>query len=158
MIMTKKRIFKISLWAIGLVIIFSVVIAYYMFNIPHRNIQATESDYTLMSSDIVNEYLSNSELANKKYLDSEGESKIIEVTGNINELTEDFNHNKVVLLKSQGDRAGVSCTFLAETNIKTSNLKPGEQVTIKGVIRAGASFDSDLNMYENVILEKCDLK
>jgi hypothetical protein len=36
-------------------------------------------------------------------------------------------------------------------------LKIGTKVSIKGVIRSGAGYDEDLDMYEDVILEKCDL-
>lgn len=155
--MTKKRILKISLLVVSVVVIIGGSVAYYMFNMPHRDIQATKTDYTLKSSEIVNEYLSNADLANEKYLDSEGESKIIEVTGNVFDVSEDFNSNKVVILKSEGDKAGVSCTFSIETNSNASKLKKGDKVTIKGVIRSGASFDNDLDMYEDVIMEKCDL-
>lgn len=142
--------------AISLVLIGGLVL-YYVFLMPHRNVQSSKSDYNLNASELVNEYLSNPELANEKYLDSEGESKIIEVTGNVYEVSEDLNNNKVIILKSEDDKAGVSCTFTPETNAKASQLKTGDKITVKGVIRAGASFDSDLDMYENVILEKCDL-
>lgn len=155
--MTKKKILKISLIVIGVAILIGGGVAYYMFNMPHRDIQATKTDYTLKSSDIVDEYLSNTDAANEKYLDSEGESKIIEITGNVFEVSEDFNNNKVVILKSERDKAGVSCTFSIETNSNASKLKKGDNVTIKGVIRSGASFDSDLGMYEDVIMEKCDV-
>lgn len=155
--MNKKRILKISLIVIGIALLIGGSVAYYMFNMPHRDVQKSKTDYTLKSSDIVNEYLSNADLANKKYLDSEGDSKIIEVTGTIYEISEDFNNNKVLILKSVSDKAGVSCTFSTETNSNTSNLKIGDEVTIKGVIRSGASFDSDLDMYEDVIMEKCDV-
>lgn len=155
--MTKKRILKISLLVVAVVVIIGGSLAYYMFNMPHRDIQATQTDYTLKSSDIVNEYLSNADLANEKYLDSEGESKIIEVTGNVFEVSEDFNDNKVVILKLEGGKAGVSCTFSKETNSNASKLKKGDKITIKGVIRSGASFDKDLGMYEDVIMEKCDV-
>jgi hypothetical protein len=33
----------------------------------------------------------------------------------------------------------------------------GQAITVKGVIRSGASYDEDLEMYENVILEKSDI-
>ncbi len=129
----------------------------YLFNMPHRNVQETESDYTLKATDIVNEYLSNSKTANDKYLDAEGESKILEVEGTIFSITEDFNNQKVILLKSNDQEAGVSCTFTAETNKSTDNLSVGQKVILKGVIRSGASYDEDLEMYENVIMEKCDV-
>jgi len=59
-----------------------------------------------------------------------------------------------VLLKSATNNAGVSATFTKETNAHTDNIKVGDKITIKGVIRSGASFDPDLDMYENVIIEK----
>lgn len=155
--MTKKRILKISLLVVAVALIIGGSVAYYMFNMPHRDIQATKTDYSLKSSDIVNEYLSNADLANEKYLDSEGESKIIEISGNVFDVSDDFNSNKVVMLKSEGDNAGVSCTFYKETNPNASKLIKGDKVTIKGVIRSGASFDNDLGMYEDVIMEKCDV-
>lgn len=155
--MTKKRILKISLIVIVIGLLTGGGVAYYMFNMPHRDVQASKTDYALTASDLVNEYLANIDLANEKYLDSEGESKIIEVTGNVYDISEDFNNNKVVLLKSEGDKAGVSCTFSKETNSNASKLKKGDNVTIKGVIRSGASYDSDLEMYENVIIEHCDV-
>ena len=61
------------------------------------------------------------------------------------------------MLKEKGDKAGVSATFTVETNHKISDLKIGEKITVKGVIRSGASYDEDLELYENVILEKSDL-
>ncbi|MCF8454126.1 MAG: OB-fold putative lipoprotein [Pedobacter sp.] len=124
---------------------------------PHRDVQATQTDYVLSSSQLVNEYLANPSEANEKYLNNQGDSKIFEITGIVNDISEDFNGNTVVVIKSGEDLAGVSCTFSKETNGNAASLKIGNVVSIKGVIRSGASFDSDLNMYENVIMEKCDL-
>lgn len=155
--MNRQKILKTSLSVLGIIVVIGGGIFYYMFNMPHRDVQASSTDFTLSSSQIVNEYLADSEKANEKYLDKEGESKIIEINGSINKISEDFNGNKVVLIKSESDHAGVSCTFSDETNANVSNLKIGDEVKIKGVIRSGASFDTDLDMYEDVIMEKCDL-
>jgi hypothetical protein len=141
----------------GVVALSGAGIGYYMFNMPHRDVQASKADYSLQASQIVGEYLEDAEKANQKYLDSEGDSKIIEVTGTIHKLSEDFAGNTVVILKSEADRAGVSCTFSPETNSNATSLQIGHEVTLKGVIRSGASYDSDLIMYEDVIIEKCDL-
>ena len=84
-------------------------------------------------------------------------SKVLEISGIVAVISEDFNHQKVVLLKSATDKAGVSASFTKETNSHTDNVKVGDKITIKGVIRSGASFDSDLGMYENVIIEKSDI-
>jgi hypothetical protein len=155
--MTKNKIIRLAMITIGILVLLGAGIGFYLFNMPQRDVQATRTDYILSSSQLVKEYLDDPSKANEKYLDSQGESKIFEISGIVNEISEDFKGNRVVLIKSGSDLAGVSCTFSSETNANTAGLKTGIEVSIKGVIRSGASFDSDLNMYENVIMEKCDL-
>jgi exonuclease VII large subunit len=75
----------------------------------------------------------------------------------VSSIDVDMNKQQVVLLKDSSQKAGVSCTFTANTNLNALKLKKGEQVTIKGVIRSGAGYDEDLEMYEDVIMEKCDV-
>ncbi|MDP2338433.1 MAG: hypothetical protein Q8N05_18680 [Bacteroidota bacterium] len=155
--MEKRKIIKagIILLVAGIVIAGSVGL--YLFNMPHRNVQKAAADYNLTSSQIVTEYLTDKESANKKYLAEDGDSKVLEITGVVSKVSEDFNDQKVVLLKGADDKAGVSATFTTETNVNAAKLQVGETVTVKGVIRSGASFDEDLDLYENVILEKSDV-
>jgi hypothetical protein len=132
-------------------------IGLYMFNLPHRDVQATQADYSLTSSQIVSEYLSNQDAANKKYLASDGDSKILEITGTVSKISEDFNGQKVVLLKDSQDEAGVSATFTPETNDDLADVEPGQNITVKGVIRSGASYDEDLGFYLDIVLEKSSI-
>ena len=132
-------------------------IGLYMFNMPHRDVQSAKVDYSLTSIQIVSEYLSDKSVANRKYLASDGDSKILEITGEVSKISENFNGQKVVLLKGIADKAGVSATFTPETNKNLEGVEPGQTITVKGVIRSGASFDEDLDLYENVILEKSDV-
>lgn len=148
-----KRI-VLALVALGVI---GAVIVYFIFNQPHRDVQAQAADYSYSASAIVTEYLTDAKAANDKYLDAEGESKIIEINGTVFEISTDYNDQKVLLLKSEGDKAGVSCTFTKETESSVANVTVGQKVKVKGVIRAGATYDEDLEMYENVIIEKCDL-
>ncbi|TCL63602.1 putative nucleic acid binding protein [Mariniflexile fucanivorans] len=150
---TKKKI--LLTLTIGVLIVAGI--ALYMFNKPARDVQATETDFSYRASAIVNEYLTDAKAANAKYLDEEGNSKVLEITGIVSDISEDFNNQKVILLKNATDKAGVSATFTVETNAHTNNVKLGDEITIKGVIRSGAAFDSDLEMYENVIIDKCDI-
>ena len=129
----------------------------YIFNMPHRDVQAASADFQLEAKQLVNEYLADAAASNNKYLQEEGESKIIAVTGIVSSIDEDMKQQKVVLLKDAGEKAGVSCTFMASTNANAENLKKGNKVTIKGVIRSGAGYDEDLELYEDVIIEKCDV-
>ena len=152
-----KKVLKIIGGLAGAGITVGLSVAYYMFNAPHRDVQAASADYAINASAIVAEYLADSNTANEKYLDSEGESKVLEINGTVKSITEDFNAQKVVLLQSETDEAGVSCTFTATTNAETNGISVGQNVSVKGVIRSGAAYDEDIEMYEHVILEKCTI-
>jgi len=156
--MKKRKIFKVLIITVAIGIAIAGSAAYYMFNMPHRNVQKTDVDYALTTTQIVNEYLTDKTIANEKYLAADGDSKVLAITGTVNKISEDFNGQKVVLLKNEMDKAGVNCSFTAETNKSAETLKIGQSTTIKGVIRSGASYDEDLEMYENVILEKSDIQ
>ncbi len=132
-------------------------IGLYMFNMPHRDVQSAHADFSLSSAELVAEYLADGNAANQKYLAANGDSKILEVTGTIAKISEDFVGNKVVLLKKSNERAGVSATFTPETNQNAEALSTGQTITLKGVIRSGATYDEDLELYENVIIEKSDV-
>ena len=132
-------------------------IGLYMFNMPQRDVQSAQTDYSLTSTQLVTEYLSDNAAANQKYLASDGDSKILEISGEVNKITEDYNGQKVVLLKSGQDLAGVSATFTSETNSDVTGIETGQSITIKGVIRSGASYDEDLGFYLDVVLEKSSI-
>ena len=132
-------------------------IGLYMFYMPQRDVQSAKTDYSLTSSQIVIEYLADNAAANQKYLAADGDSKILEIAGEVSLISENFNGQKVVLLKSSQDKAGVSATFTPETNENLDGIQVGQIITVKGVIRSGASYDEDLELYEHVILEKSDI-
>lgn len=157
MTLKKKKIIRISLIVLITGLLTAGGIVLYMFNMPHRNVQNAPTDFKLTASELVIEYLENTTKANEKYLAGDGDSKILEITGTIRKISDDFNDRKVVLLQSESDKAGVSCSFTAESDHNVATLTPGQTVTIKGVIRSGASYDIDLGLYENIILEKSDI-
>jgi hypothetical protein len=153
----KKNIIKRVLLVAVVLFAAGVGYALYLFNMPHRDVQEAETDYKLDVSVLINEYLRDPSSADDKYLGEEGQSKVLVVTGKVKNISKDFNNNVVVVLHGDTDLAGVSCTFMPTSNKNAIELKKGEQVSVKGVIRSGAAYDEDLELYEDVIMEKCDL-
>jgi len=149
-----KKSIKISLLVIGAILVIGGSIGFYLFNMPHRDVQATEIDASLSAESLVNEYLNDYNAANLKYLDEEGESNVLQVNGTIAQVSEDYQGDLVLTLQSGEMKAGVNCTLLSNEKNAGSAYKVGDKVTIKGVIRAGARYDEDLEMYTSVILEK----
>lgn len=161
MIMANKKIRKIIKWSLlSLLLVIVIVGSYvlYLWYMPHRDVQASPVDYEVNAHELVQEYLSNPNAANDKYLSEDGDSKILLVEGTVVSIDVDMNDQKVVLLKEKNDKAGVSCTFMENTNENLDAIKPGDRIRVKGVIRSGAGYDADLEMYEDVIMEKCDIK
>jgi len=149
--MKKVKIFKI----IALLAVITTGYMAYLWFMPHRNVQSTKAFTTIEATALVNEFLLDTDKANSLYLDSEGESKVLIVSGTISKIDKDQLGQQVVLLKNQSDKMGVSCTFTIETNEQVEKLKIGDSIKIKGVIRSGAEYDEDLDLAENAILEKC---
>lgn len=153
---TKKRR-KIILLTLLLAAILGGAYVIYLLNMPHIDVQAQKADVTIDVTSIVNEYLQDEKKANDKYLSAEGDSKIFVVKGVVKSKDTDMNNQITVLLQSSNDKAGVKCVFMAETNKDAEILQIGQTTSIKGIIRSGAKYDSDLELYENVLLEKCDV-
>ncbi len=155
--MKRKKTLRILAILIVAGVLVGAGIGLYMFFMPQRDIRNLPADYNLNASGLVAEFLDDIGSANRKYLAADGESKILEVTGTVARISENFNGEKVVLLKGDNDKAGVSCTFMHETNERVIGIETGDIVSIKGVIRSGAYYDEDLEMYINVTVEKSDL-
>jgi len=155
--MKNKKLIKLLLIIAITGIIIGGATVLYMFNMPHRDVSSTNADYSLTATQLVAEYLNNSATANEKYLSDDGESKVLEISGTVADINEDYNGQTVVLLKESKDKAGVSCTFSTEDSQQTIRINISQQIKIKGVIRSGASYDEDLEMYENVVLDKSSI-
>ena len=155
--MKRKKVLKAAAITGVISLLIGGGIGMYMFNMPHRDIQSAKIDYSLTSTQIVLEYLNDKAAANQKYLVADGDSKILKITGELSKISENFKGQKVVLIKSPPDKAGVSATFILETNNHLSDFQVGQSISVKGVIRSGAAYDEDLELYENVILEKSDV-
>ncbi|PCJ24508.1 MAG: hypothetical protein COA97_09675 [Flavobacteriales bacterium] len=154
--MNKSIIKKIALIAVIGILIGGSYAAYIYF-MPHRDIQSVEVFVEIEATQLVEEYLADANAANEKYLDAEGESKVIIVRGIIKSIDIDQNNQTVVTLKSNNNELGVSCTFTKESNKNASSLKIDDVIKVKGVVRSGAEYDEDLELYEDAIIEKCDL-
>lgn len=152
--MKKRKIYKVVLILTVVGVLSGAGIAYNMFNQPHRNIQNADVDYKISVSELVSEYLNDSQSANNKYLSEDGESKILNVNGIIKEIRNDLKGQTVIILKSDNSVAGVNATLDTANKVNMEGLTIGKNISIKGVIKLGASYDSDMELYQNVVLDK----
>lgn len=131
MCMLKKRV-KIPAAVIIILIASFFSIRYYIYNGGKRDIQAEKSAFTVVSNDIITEFTSNVDSANKKYLE-----KTIAVTG----IVTSINNKEVIIDKS------VNCMLLVADN----SIKSGQKVTVKGRV---VGYD---DIFGEVKLDQCNL-
>ena len=126
---------------IGLLILAGVVMAgsigAYLFFKPHRDVQAKIAFAELKVSELVNEFTVDTGKANAKYLQSDGNSKVLIVEGRVKKISENQNSEKVIVLKDERAKVGVRATFTKATTANTQSIKVGDIVKIKGAITAG---------------------
>lgn len=139
----------IGILVVGLIGIGTII---YMFNMPHRNVLSEKALFEVTTTELVDAFLTDQPAANKKYLD-----QVVAVTGKIASIDKDMNNQTVILLSDDTQGAGVRSSFTLETNPDPDQLRLGEYVTIKGVVRAGAEYLADLDLLEHVILEKASI-
>jgi hypothetical protein len=154
---TRNKNFKTLLFFLGLGIITVIILSTDMFGIAFKHVQTKKTDYSFSASEIVNDYLTDSKKSDGKYFEEGGYPKVLKIIGTVAELYENAKGQKIVLLKGKKDKAGVIATFGNESNSAAEDIVVGDQIIVKGVIRTGAYFDTDLEIYEDVILDKSEI-
>lgn len=154
--MTKKTIKRIGLLFLSGILVAGSVAAYMFFK-PHRDVQTTDAFAELKVSDLVNEFTADAAKANAKYLASDGNSKVLIIEGRVSNISTNQAGEKVIVLKDEGAKVGVSATFTKRTNPDAANVKVGDVIKIKGAITAGNKYDPELDLYEHAILVQCDI-
>ncbi|WP_159947397.1 OB-fold protein [Polaribacter septentrionalilitoris] len=136
--MTKKRITLVIL-ILGII---GAFVAYKMYNKPHVDVADSKSDIVISADKIQSDFSTNENLANSNYLE-----KIIEVSGEISELTLE-NKKGIITLKTNDDFGSVLCHLSDNSTQKMNTLKVGKPVRLKGIC-TGYLMD--------VILVKCEI-
>ena len=132
---------KIKKIIIGILVlgIIGAFIAYKMYNKPHVNVEEVSADISITADKILNDFSSDENLANLKYLD-----KIIEVKGVISEINIEKG---IITIETNDDFGSVICHLSEEASRKISGLQEGQIIVVKGIC-TGFLMD--------VILVKCE--
>jgi hypothetical protein len=113
----------IALVAIGVI---GGVVAYQIYNKPHRDIDAEKPVASVSADDLFSAFDADEAAANTSYLD-----QVIEVSGTVDEITEDADGNTVVILMAEtAIMGGVSATI--DPSITEFSASPGDALKIKG--------------------------
>ncbi len=117
-------------------------IAYSLYHAPHRQASTETPAISLRATDLYKAFAADEAKANTLYLD-----KVLQVQGVVKEILTDDQGGKVLVLES-GDMFGINCTIDSSQSQVLTAVKPGNQVTLKGICNG---------MLMDVVLVKCVL-
>lgn len=117
------------------------LILLFLFYAPEKNLQRETADLQISATELFTQYEANEAAGNQKYID-----RIIDVTGEVAEITTDEEGSPVVILREADAFSGVLCTLKDSERSAVNELTIGEQVTIRGFCTG---------MLMDVVLNKC---
>lgn len=129
----------------------------YLWFMPQRDVQSEKAYARLSVRELVTEFSRNPQQANARYLSSDGNSKILLLSGRVQSITKNQQQEKLVVLAEPGAPAAVNCSFTAAASRHLDGIKAGDSITVKGAITAGNQYDADLDLVENAVMVQCDL-
>jgi len=119
--------FKKIILGILVVGIVGAFVAYKIYNKPHLDITEASADITISANNLMQDFSSDENTANTKYLD-----KIIQVKGVISE-TKIENEIGIITLKTNDNFGSILCHLSKEATKKINTLKEGQTITVKGI-------------------------
>lgn len=137
-----RKGFKIVLILGVIILITGSIIAYRIFNKPHRDV-SQEQGVQLSAQNLYDAFRTNEAEANKLYLD-----KAIQLKGEVAEITTNQDGNKVVNFKTSDPLFVINCTFKTDPG----ELKPGQNITFKGIC-TGYIPDANVVINEGVLVK-----
>ncbi len=135
----KNKLLKtfIVIFLIGCLL--TVLIGYYMYNKPHRDVRS-EKPVMISSVDLISAYQKNETEANQKFLD-----KAVQITGKIENIETNNDGFIVITMQGENPMAGVRCTLKDKISVQI-----GEVVTLKGRC---TGFLSDVILIDCVLIK-----
>jgi hypothetical protein len=124
---------------VTIALLIALSFAVYLFNKKVPTLDHTKTDFVISANDLFNEFETNEELANMKYVD-----RILEVSGEIIGLHKDISDSlwSVYLKAENAMMYGINCSF----TINPQQLEIGDEVTVKGQC---------VGKLEDVLLKNC---
>lgn len=141
-----NKYLKIFLWVALAGIIIGGASVYYVFNMPHRNLENEEPEFVLTATELFADFSADETAGFAKYGD-----KAVQVSGEIVEKTATETEITLVLNDAM---EGISCSFdsayVAENKASLDALSEGDQASIKGKC-------DGIDMIMGVVLTRCVL-
>jgi hypothetical protein len=139
--MTKKYILLFFIAAIAI----AAIIAYAIWNKPHKNIKDAVA-IEISSDQLYDSFANDSAGTKSKYI-----NKVLSVSGKVTGISKNQQNQQIILLKTNNAGASVNCTMEESAN----NIKEGDVISVKGICSGYIPGDKDMELPGDVFLIRC---
>ena len=132
----------------GIVVVIALAGGYgwYQFNRTVPGLADVRADFSVNATDLIKEFVSSEDAANKKYL-----NKILAVKGMVKNVE---SAQSTIVLGDTSDMSGVRCVVDSTASSTIGSLQKGAVITIKGAI-TGFNKDETGLLGSDVQLNRC---
>lgn len=123
----------------------AVVVGYSIWNEPHKDIKnatGLKINAVLLYSNLTKD----STMMKSKFI-----NKVVEVTGEVKQISTNQNGAQIILLKTNIPDGSVNCTMEERIN----KVKQGDTISIKGICSGYIGGDPDIDLPGDVFLIRC---
>lgn len=144
-----KKWLKIILALAVTGIIAAFLIFRFYVNKPHADIAAAKAEYTLSTSDLWTQFISDSKTAGEKY-----NGKVLEIKGELSSVENHADTTITLVFVMDADELfgdkSIRCDMLPEWFAEVKALQPGAVVKVKGLVNGFDETDVKLSKCSTV--------
>jgi len=122
-----------------------VIVAWRMYNKPHRDVNSANVAYQVSADIIIGEYIENAQVAHEKY-----GGEIIILRGNFFKRTETEVGKEYIILKGKGGI--VSCEIGEQAQVSGIQPEVGRTVQVKGICVGFDDLLGELQMKKCMVM------
>jgi tRNA_anti-like len=120
---SKKKLIIRVLFSALIILVTGGIVGYKMYTKPHRNVETVKS-ITVAAAQLATDFENDETRSNSLYLD-----KVLEVSGEVNEITKNQKGETLIVLKGTG-MSTVRCTLEEDA---PPEIKSGSIASFKGI-------------------------
>ncbi|MGZ5135793.1 MAG: OB-fold protein [Flavitalea sp.] len=148
--MKRKKIILYIVLPLLVVLLAAAFYIYKEYYRTHKDTAKLKPDYTISATNLVREFETAEQPANKKYWD-----KVVRVEGIVKELVRDEAGFYSIILGDTASMSSVRCSVDSVHSQDAAKVKTGSRIGVKGIC---SGFQSDELLGSDVLLVRCTVE
>lgn len=126
--MKRKKIIRYILLFVLVVGAVAAIYIYKEYNRKHKDTARVKADFSLTTTELLNEFAANEKASGEKYMD-----KVLRVEGAVKDIIKDEKGFYTIALGDTASMSSVRCSIDSTHTSEVVNLQKGTRLALKGI-------------------------